>query len=478
MRVPVQYDKQLPAHPHLQHGAKTEPNRVVRVIVQRRNAALDGGRIAASVGGRVREDFRAVASHTMELPLRDVAKLAGQSGVRYIIPDAPVRGTSQYDNATLKTLYPRETHATDVWAGQNRLSATGKGVGVALLDTGFTRHPDLAHALTAVKSNPLASNAEDQYGHGTHLAGIIAGRNMNAGYVGIAPEANIYGVKIAQDNGVARTSDLLRGLIWVYENRQAKNIRVVNLSCSPTLPENYRTSVLAAALEILWYSGVTVVVSAGNKGSDPRAARYAPANDPHLIAVGALDSGATAELGDNSLISYSSRGTTQQGHAKPDVVAPGRHIYSTLASPTCWIAQNAPPEFLTADKKYIRLSGTSQAAPVVAGIVALLLDRFPNLTPNQVKAILTKSGAAYPNMAGNAKMVDAAAALALANAGNFGSANAGVPLSYWLKNVGNGGVQFNDYSWDDYSWDDYSWDDYSWDDYSWDDYSWDDYSWD
>ena len=477
-KIPVKYDKKLAVHPRLQYGAVAEPNRVVRVIVQRQKGMLDGGRIAASVGGRVREEFGAVGAHTMEVPLRDVATLARQAGVRYVMPDAPVHGTSQYDNTTLKTLYPQETHATNVWAGQNRLSATGKGVGVAVLDTGFSRHPDLAHTLTAVKSNPLASNAEDQHGHGTHLAGIIAGRNVSGGYIGIAPEANVIGVKISQDNGSARTSDLLRGLIWVYENREAKKIRVLNLSCSPSLPESYRSSIIAAALEVLWYSGITVVVSAGNKGSDPLAAAFSPANDPHLISVGALDSGATAALTDNSLISYSSRGNTQNGYAKPDVVAPGRHIYSTLASPTCWTALNCPPEFLTPDKKYVRLSGTSQAAPVVAGVVALLLDRFPRLTPNQVKAILTKSSVAYPNMVGGAKMVDAAAALALANTGNFGSANAGVPLSNWLSTGGNGGIQFNDFTWDDFTWDDFTWDDFTWDDFTWDDFTWDDFTWD
>lgn len=251
-----------------------------------------------------------------------------------------------------------------------------------MLDTGFTRHPDLRHSLTAVKSNPLATTADDLYGHGTHIAGIIAGRNLNGGYVGIAPDANVIGVKIAQDNGVAYTSDLLRGLLWVYENRQAKNIRVLNLSCSVTIPESYRTSIIAAALELLWFAGITVVVSAGNRGADPYAACFAPANDPYMITVGALDSGERPELTDNSLLSYSSRGKTQDNFIKPDVVAPGRKIYSTLASPTCWIARNAPADFLTADKQYVRLSGTSSSAPVVAGVAALLLDRFPNLTPN------------------------------------------------------------------------------------------------
>lgn len=115
-RARVTFDKKLPAHPRLQYGASVEPNRTVRVIVQRRDDRTDSRRLAAAVGGRVREEFGNAKAHMVELPLRDVARLAAQPGVRYVAPDSPVVGTS-YDDIRLQTLYPQETNANDVWAG-------------------------------------------------------------------------------------------------------------------------------------------------------------------------------------------------------------------------------------------------------------------------------------------------------------------------------------------------------------------------
>ncbi len=469
-------DKSLPAHPVLQAGAKTQPDKTVRVIVQRYDDRTTGARIAANVGARSREDFRSAKSSTVELSQRDIVALARQPGVRFVSPDARVLGTgNSYKDVSVRTLYPQEVGATSLWGGDgDNPEARGKDIGVAVLDTGFSNHADFDKRLVQVKSNPLATNADDQYGHGTHVAGIIAGSNLSGGYVGIAPEAKILGVKVTQDNGTCYMSDLLRGLEWVFDNRDKYKIRVLNLSCTTSIPESYKTNILSAALEQLWFAGVTVVVSAGNFGMDSRFAatqmHFAPANDPYLIAVGAVDSMGTTQAGDDTLLAYSSRGTTQDGIAKPDVVAPGRQIYSTLASTTCAIARQFPDRIT--DGKYIRLSGTSMAAPIVAGTVALLLQKYPKLTPNQVKAIITRSGVAFAGPTGAAKMISASAALALAKKGGYGAANDGLVMSNWLTS-GDGSVLGDNSSWDNSSWDNSSWDNSSWDNVNWNYGSWD-----
>ena len=203
----------------------------------------------------------------------------------------------------------------------------------------------------------------------------------------------------------------MRGLGWVYLNQTAQHIRVVNLSVGTTVPGSYAYSPTDAAVERLWSSGVTVVVAAGNLGSDPDAVSYAPANDPYVITVGCLDDNQTASTtADDSLCPISSRGMTQDGFAKPDVIAPGRKVTSALAAGNPVLAQEFPDR-ITSDGQHLRMSGTSMAAPIVSGTVALLLERFPNLTPDQIKNILSSTALPYPGEPDHAGVVNAAAAL-------------------------------------------------------------------
>jgi serine protease AprX len=269
---------------------------------------------------------------------------------------------------------------------------------------------------------------------------------------------------------------MLRGLLWVYQNRARLNIKVVNLSLGASTPQSYLFSPIDAAVELLWQSGVTVVASSGNTGTDKMSTWSAPGNDPYVITVGCLDDNQTLNPADDSLCSFSSRGLTQDGIAKPNIVAPGRKIYSTLAGPRSQLAQ-LYPDRISLDHAHIRLSGTSMSAPMVSGAVALLLERYPHLKPNEVKWLLGTSAHKYPGQADNAGELDIAAAFDLAM-GPLHQAN----LEY--RKIGSGrepglaGLSMLTAYWDHAYWDHAYWDTAYWDHAYWDNAYWDNAYWD
>jgi len=307
--------------------------------------------------------------------------------------------------------------------------AAGRGVGVAVLDTGIAG--DLPDFVTAGKSrviasavtNPCARNAHDQVGHGTHVAGLIAGNSMNSPslkklqgkYMGIAPRANLISVKVSDDDGDTTVLDVINGLQFVVDHKAEFGIRVVNLSLSSTVAESYKTDPLDAAVEAAWFSGIVVVAAAGNEGVAPDAVSYAPGNDPYVISVGALDDRGSSYLYDDQLASWSSRGVTQDGVQKPEVLAPGNRLIAPLAPNSdfermcrkCMISHS-----------YFRVSGTSMASGVVSGVAALVIEKNPGMTPNQVKGAIMGT---LRNVPGVGAAVDANAAM-----DGSGSANAGL----------------------------------------------------
>ena len=425
-------DKAKRVHPFLQYGAQAEPGKVVQVLVSKKSGKYTSDSIAAAVGGSVLADFPDINSFTMQLAQSATIRLGTVGGVRYVTPDLAMR-TTAIDTSALKTTYEGAIGVPQIW-NSAALPATGKGVTIAVLDTGVaTSHPDLGNNLVAVSANKRALGTQDGHGHGTHIIGTIKGRDSQGRYLGVAPDARVISVKVADDTGAATDSDMVAGLQWVYNNRAVYNIKVAVISFSASKAVTYTASAIAAYCEQLWQAGVTVVVSAGNKGSAPDATWYAPGNDPWLISVGALDTNETVAGGDDALAAWSSRGATQDVTLagapiyKPEIVAPGRRIVAPLAGGGCAIATNFPDRIT--DSRYIRLSGTSMAAPIVGGVVALLLEKFPSLTPNQIKWLLTNTERAYPAQADGAGVIDPVALLARAAQGNIGTANAGLAQS-------------------------------------------------
>jgi serine protease AprX len=301
----------------------------------------------------------------------------------------------------LRTTYDQSLGLQPLWNS----GVTGTGVGVAVIDTGIDGAlPDFtssdgrhSRVIVSAVDNQQAANATDSYGHGTDVAGIIAGNGDNrpssdplhGQYIGVAPNANLISIKVSSETGATSVLNVIYGLQFAVQHQSQYNIRVVNLSLDSATPQSYKTDPLDAAVEAAWLHGIVVVVAAGNRGAASDAVQYSPANDPYVITVGGVDENGTANPRDDAIASWSSRGTTQDGVQKPDVYAPGAHIVSVLApgsvfSTTC-------SSCLVGGGQYIEAGGTSMAAPMISGLVADLLQLHPSWTPAQVKGDLTSA---------------------------------------------------------------------------------------
>ncbi len=466
--------------------ARQEPETTLAVIVQKwaRDGSLEA--LVARLGGVVTKDLPIINAFAAQLPAHAVPALARAQGVRWVSLDAPVVKSvcvQCIDTSRLLNAYIWAIGADRLWNEAPYLQ--GQGVTVAIVDSGVNSHDDLKNPdgslriATSVHFNSFTNNARDKYGHGTHVAGTIGGNgSLSAGaYIGVAPKVTIVNVKVSDEKGRGRTSDVVAGLQWVYNNRTAYNIRVVNLSMNSSVPESYHTSPLDAALEILWFNRIVVVVSAGNNGTN--GILYPPANDPFVITVGATDDRGTADINDDLLASFSAYGTTQSGCAKPDIVAPGRNIISLNAGTSTTLYKAYPDHRVSVPglgpDHYFRMSGTSMASAVAAGAAALLLQDEPRLTPDQVKFRLMATARPFNDGVGvGAGYLDIYAAVRRATRG---SANIGTPASQLLWS-GTTPITWGSVNWDSVNWDSVNWESVNWDSVNWDSVNWDSVNWD
>ncbi len=380
----------------------------------------------------------------------------------------------------LETLYVDDLHEEGL---------TGQGVTVAVVDSGISAHPDFTGRLLTPYGDPAAGspNPSDSYGHGTHVAGIIGGDGTASGgiYKGVAPGATLLAVGVSDEFGMSYEFDVVEGLQWIFENKDTYGIRVVNLSLNSTVEDTYNNSGIDAAAEILWFNGVVVVAAAGNSGvSGPyNTARTAPANDPFIIVVGASDEYDTIQKTDDAIASFSASGVSLDNHLRPDLIAPGYNIYAALSPESSW-GTTHPERVSLGD--YIRLSGTSMAAPMVAGTVALLLEDEPNLTPDQVKYRLQETGSSLTDDNGRSwSYLDVEAAI---EGNTTTEANQGlVPhriiaklalIAYWSSQNGEENIEWDSVNWDSVNWDSVNWDSVNWDSVNWDSINWDSVNWD
>ena len=378
--------------PLLLEMARQQPNRMVGVIVQKTAQDDRVEKAVSALGGEVTWDLHIINAFAAEMRVQAATQLGSVDGVRWVSLDAPMVSTDctadcLTSDTNLKSVYEKTINANNVWLSAPKRQGTG--IGVAVVDAGINWQQDL---YTKFGQNRVVANVRfntdynqttfDNFGHGSHIAGIVGGNGSasNGKYIGVAPNSNIINVKVANDDGSATTATVVAGLQWVLQNRAQYNIRVVNLSLNSTVSESYNVNPLNAAVEILWFNGIVVVVSAGNSGS---GALYPPANDPFVITVGATDDKGTTNLTDDVVTTFSAYGTTQDGFAKPDLVAPGRNVISLMGNVNGVIPTQHPANRV--DNTYFRMSGTSMSAPMVSGAVALLLEDEPNLNPDQVK---------------------------------------------------------------------------------------------
>jgi serine protease AprX len=357
---------------------------------------------------------------------------------------------------------------------------TGAGIGVAVIDSGISQDLDFT-SVQKMSFNPNSVNVNDVYGHGTHVAGIIAGNGSDSGghYKGIAPGVNLFGLKISDDAGMAYESDTVEAMQWVFDNRARYNIRVVNLSIQSTVEQSYHDSALDAAAEILWFNGVVVVAAAGNwPEGDFNPIYAAPSNDPFIITVGATTEKGTARVKDDVIASFSAQDETQDFFLKPEIYAPGTDIISVLSKDCNWDVEY--PDRVVANEQYFRISGTSMAAPMVAGAAALLLQAEPNLTPDQVKYRLI-------NAAGEVSKRPYLNVYEALTTPTSESANQGIIphmllakmalIAYWANQNGAETIDWASVDWDAVNWDAVDWGAVNWNSVNWNAVNWNAVNW-
>ncbi len=368
------------------------------------NAADETSRIRSN-GGREGRRLRGRA-RVARMPNALLRRLADDPKIKRVHLDREVVGEVA---RTTTTVGARNVHA--------QYGYTGKGVGVAVIDSGITPwHNDLTVANRQGQRvtrfvdfvNGLTTKYDD-WGHGTHVAGIIAGNGYDSygSRTAIAPEASLIALKALDSEGRGRISYIIAALDWAVANKAAYNIRVINMSLGAGVFESYHTDPLTLAAKRAVDAGIVVVAAAGNMGKAANGqpqygAIAAPGNAPWVLTVGASSSMGTTDRRDDTMALYSSRGPTMFDYAaKPDLVAPGSGTVSTINSSS--LLYDTKAQYRVHGKRpglsydsYLTLSGTSMATPVVAGSVALMLEANPNLTPNLVQAILQFTSQVYP----------------------------------------------------------------------------------
>ena len=360
------------------------------------------------MGIRVRRTDGGATRRVRRAALAGVALLATTT-VAGALPGEVASASPLVDTGTMSAI-AQITGTPAMW----NLGFTGAGVGVAVIDTGVARVPGLDHPGKVVDGPDLSFDSQvpelahtDAFGHGTHIAGIIAGSDVAPGtsgagcttcsgpsaytdttkFVGIAPQARIINVKVGASDGSVDVTQVIAGINWVIQHRNdaGLNIRVLNLSFGTDSVQPAMIDPLVYAAERAWDAGIVVVAAGGNDGavSGPLAN---PAMSPSIIAVGSTDPVGTLKTDDDLVGEWAQHGTTTR---PVDISVPGKSVQS-LSVPGGFVDSNVTTG---REGRFQRATGTSQSAAVVSGMVALMLQRLPFLTPDVVKTLLTTSAA-------------------------------------------------------------------------------------
>lgn len=388
----------------------------VKVIVQY-NQPVSAAMHAKVInrGGMLNHELRSIRAGVYSMPSSQLQSLASDPAVRYISPDRPVHGFATTGGTAAMLDYHNETiNAAAAWAQ----GLDGTGVGVAVIDSGIAAVDDMvaSHVVYAQNfADDGGSSAADLYGHGTHVAGILAGSGRDSTgpqdfytFKGIAPGVNLINLRVLDASGNSTDSAVIAAIQTAIQLQSTYNIRIINMSLGGGVYESYTLDPVCQAVEQAYQAGIVVVISAGNEGRNNSAGTNgygtttSPGNDPYAITVGAMNTMGTPDPTDDVPTSYSSKGPTQVDEViKPDLVAPGNLIVS-LYTPNDTLDQETPGNevpyslFQTngsnqSSREYFILSGTSMAAPMVSATAALILQQNPSFTPDQVKALLMET---------------------------------------------------------------------------------------
>ncbi|MGH2671461.1 MAG: S8 family peptidase [Actinomycetota bacterium] len=432
--------------PGLLRAMVDAPGSSLRLIVKETMPASDEAEhLVRGLGGAITHDLPIVSGFSASLPAEALPELAGSPAVGLVWGDGEIRMTSGsttgYDSWSPNTAWRQSIRLTQVEG-----YFTGSGVTVAVLDTGVSQVPDLSDRVLARVDLTPDQDGFDRYGHGTHMAGIIAGDgSASAGeWKGVAPGANLVSVKVAGADGSTDVSVVIAGLQWVLENKSRYGIRVLNLAFGTDSRQSYRLDPLNYAVEQVWFGGILVVASAGNRGPDGSTINK-PGDDPFVLTVGAADLKGTADRGDDVVASFSSWGPTPDGYVKPDVVAPGITIVAPRAVGSTVDHQH--PDARVGDG-YFKGTGTSQAAAIVSGVAALMYQADPMLTPDEAKTAILRGATKTSTYrsGGGAGLVDVTSAIQLARRGIYVTANLGLLPSNGLGSLDSSRGSFHVYA--------------------------------
>jgi serine protease AprX len=455
------------------------------------------------MGGTVLTQFQIIDGVEALIPAAALPLLAALPGIT-VTPDVSVSVQSTPPESTgphtPSDAFLQQTGATQLAADGD----TGQGVTVAVMDTGIDDLPDFAGRLIGgVDLTGGNDPYQDSYGHGTFVAGLIAGDGASSSgqYSGEAPGANLVSIKVAGASGETDLATLILGLQWAVLNKAIYDIKVLNLSFGYRSGQSTVINPLDQAVQVAWDSGITVVVSAGNAGPF-NGTILSPGDDPLVITVGALDDMAQSSVADDEMTNFSSVGpTSPDGWVKPDLVTSGRSVVS-LAAPGSTI-YNEFPSARVGSANFVG-SGTSFSAAITSGAAALVLADNPGLDPDQVKARLL--GTTNPGPVGN-PFVDGHGALnayAAATSGpmDFNQSALGLipvlpgstvslsptsnPDDTWNPNLWSGlswsqtpstGWSWNGYAWNGSDWTGWAWNDTAWNGWAWNGAAWNGADW-
>lgn len=323
----------------------------------------------SNLSSKVKADLPLIGGIAGNMSTDIIYRLSTTPEVDYISFDSNVYALLDVATPTMEAYFPHEK------------GYDGNGVTVAVIDTGVAPHDDLVKPMNRIIDfMDFVNNKDTPYddnGHGTHVAGIIAGNGYSSRgkYVGIAPKSNIIGIKALDENGGGSTSDIIAALSYCIEMKDKYNIRIINLSLGTPATHSPDKDPLVKAVEKCVKAGIIVVTAAGNSGPNARTI-LSPGISKEVITVGAVDDKRTIDPSDDTIAPFSSRGPTPEGIQKPDLVAPGVNINSISHSKV---------------DSYTSLSGTSMATPLVSGSLALLLNRYADLSPKEFKTMLTNA---------------------------------------------------------------------------------------
>lgn len=338
--------------------------------------------------GIVKYRLPLINSYVIELSETDLSRLNGIEGLKAVYQNTHI--TTQMNVA-------RKTVKADI---AQEKGFTGRGVTIAVIDTGIAPIDDFTvpkNRIIAFKD--FVNNKTvpyDDNGHGTHVCGIAAGNGKlsNGKYCGIAPNCNIVSIKVLNNEGRGNSAEVLAGIQWMVDNAERYNIRIANLSVGTTNTSS--NDPLVKAVEAAWDKGIVINIAAGNNGPNSSTIT-SPGISRKVITVGASDDNKTVRIWGDTLVNFSGRGPTKECIIKPDIIAPGANITSCL-SPTPYIDKANKEGVKKVDEYYMQLSGTSMSTPIISGAVALLLEKHPDLCPDDVKYMLKHSSVSlnYP----------------------------------------------------------------------------------